>query len=133
MFKKYFMFVTVVIMTLMMSMTAFAGCKKFGKYNRKAFEERMIERAKASYCLWMNYEIIEDSLYPEDEVVMKGIWEDNDRACVIVFSEDEIYISLYDLYNFRMIDNYFIEMTEDDYEKLYNGDIGFWGLMRSCK
>jgi hypothetical protein len=95
MMKKYFMMVTVVIMVLIASMTTFAGVKKFGKYNRKAFEERMLERVN-NYNTFEEWEVLEDyhgSLdITEDSVAFIGTWDEMKQVNIIAFNDDRIIL-----------------------------------------
>jgi hypothetical protein len=137
MLKKYFMMVTVVIMVLMASMTAFAGVKKFGKYNRKAFEERMLERVN-NYNTFEEWEVLEDyhgSLdITEDSVAFIGTWDEMKQVNIIAFNDDRIILCQEkdtDDYTIKNIG--YISMTDELYDALYEGEIGIWGLRFSEK
>ena len=123
MFKKYFMMVTVVIMVLMASVTTFAGVKKFGKYNRKAFEERMLERL-IEYRGYVEWKEVESELEPDTINFVCEVKKGDIEA--VRFHDDAIIINRIDNEQLIMTDLDVISMTEKDYDDLYKGNMSIW-------
>lgn len=110
-------------MVLMASMTTFAGVKKFGKYNRKAFEEKMLERVE-DYIEWMDWTLYDDESIPEGDVAFIGTHKSG-SFCIIQFKKDSIYV--YDTLvgyekNVLYKNEWDIDCSKEMYEDLYEGE-----------